>query len=632
MVVTFDFDNTIAMSSMDIVDDEVIYTFEGYNNDIVDKIRDHIRLGDDVFIVTSRVKTKEDLFPEDTIPKHLEKLGLHGYFLPNRLYYTDGQPKLQVLRQIGTELHWDDDVEEMISLKNAGIPYESPLDFYDDCNEVAKIMIFDRDDKMLILERGDAGKLWDLPGGHLKGFECDRGEHGYSTGLEREVAEETGLMLPFEKKIGSFVFQWKGQSQNIHIYISKVNESMPKVNLHLQKLQENDSYEWVDVEELEEFLKHSTTVLRKGVEMLPEGELFEQNEPIQRKWAKDYRAKKAKLLDKGPNKDTGGGEGFEKTDLERAKSAPPPFGGSLEESMDQLLSEIEFDVSKLSVKDHLNPSIWKNDSLIDTIRLKLLRIANDFAKNSPIEGVVENITFTGSLAGYNYHKGSDIDLHLLVDFKESDETLKDLMNQIRINWNNNHDIRINGHEVEIYVQDLNEKHYSAGVYSISNDKWIVKPEKIIVDLDYDAIIDKAKGISDEIDAIGDVHDIGEYQKVQKSVVRLKEKMKKMRSSGLEKDGIYSIENLAFKLLRNSGQMDRLMDLGNNSYDKVMSIGKKNKIKVNIVQNIDEKKKKKKKKKKKRSQARRVGSYWPYGGHYDTDSGGDSGGDGGGGGE
>ncbi len=107
------------MSSMEIVDGEVEYTFEGYNNDIVDKIRDHIRLGDDVFIVTSRIKSKEGLFPEDTIPKHLERLGLHGYFLPNRLYYTDSQPKLQVLRQIGSQLHWDDDVKEMISLKNA---------------------------------------------------------------------------------------------------------------------------------------------------------------------------------------------------------------------------------------------------------------------------------------------------------------------------------------------------------------------------------------------------------------------------------------------------------------------------------------------------------------------------------
>jgi len=324
--ITFDFDNTIAMSHMNFDSEDVEYIFDGYNEPIVAMIRDHIDKGDEVYIVTSRMQAKEGMFPEDTIPKHLDKLGLSEYFLPGRLIYTNGKSKLPTLRQLGSELHWDDDVEEMISLKNSNIAYESPLDYFDDCDEVAKVMIFDSDERMLILERGDGNKLWDLPGGHLKGFECDRGEYGYSAGLEREVAEETGLILPFDKKIGSFDFQWKGKDQSIHIYISKVNESMPKVNLHLQKLQENDSYEWVDFEELQEFLKHSTTVLQKAAEMLPKGELFEQNEPFQRAMKKNHRAMKARLIDTGPNKDTGGGEGFEKTDLKRSKSAPPPFG------------------------------------------------------------------------------------------------------------------------------------------------------------------------------------------------------------------------------------------------------------------------------------------------------------------
>ena len=59
-------------------------------------------------------------------------------------------------------------------------------------------------------------------------------------------------------------------------------------------------------------------------------------------------------------------------------------------------------------------------------------------------------------------------------------------------------------------------------------------------------------------------------------------MKKMRSAGLEADGIYSIENLAFKLLRNSGQISKLMNLSNDSYDSTMSIDKKNVIRIKIV--------------------------------------------------
>ena len=115
MVVTFDFDNTIAMSHMVINDDgDVTYEFDSYNNAIVDKIKQHIQNQDEIYIVTSRVKAKEGMFPEDTIPKHLHKLGLQGYFLPDRLFYTDGQPKIQLLKRLGSQVHWDDDIEEMI--------------------------------------------------------------------------------------------------------------------------------------------------------------------------------------------------------------------------------------------------------------------------------------------------------------------------------------------------------------------------------------------------------------------------------------------------------------------------------------------------------------------------------------
>ena len=45
----------------------------------------------------------------------------------------------------------------------------------------------------------------------------------------------------------------------------------------------------------------------------------------------------------------------------------------------------------------------------------------------------------------------------------------------------------------------------------------------------------------------------------------------MRQSGLETDGIYSPENLAFKLLRNHGYLEKLSSLRIRSYDKLMSV-------------------------------------------------------------
>ena len=191
------------MSHM-VLDDngDVTYEFDGYNDAIVDKIRQHIQNQDEIYIVTSRVKSKEGMFPEDTIPKHLHRLGLQGYFLPDRLYYTDGQPKIQLLKRLGSQVHWDDDIEEMVSLKSSSIKHINPYDTLPDSHTVAKALIFDQDDKVLLLQRSDEGNLWDLPGGHLKHIEVSRGDHGHDDGLGREVAEETGLLLPFEKKRG----------------------------------------------------------------------------------------------------------------------------------------------------------------------------------------------------------------------------------------------------------------------------------------------------------------------------------------------------------------------------------------------------------------------------------------------
>ena len=51
---------------------------------------------------------------------------------------------------------------------------------------------------------------------------------------------------------------------------------------------------------------------------------------------------------------------------------------------------------------------------------------------------------------------------------------------------------------------------------------------------------------------------------------MKEKLKNMRTSGLETDGIYSIENLAFKMLRRTGYIGILNDIIDDSYDKIHS--------------------------------------------------------------
>ena len=52
---------------------------------------------------------------------------------------------------------------------------------------------------------------------------------------------------------------------------------------------------------------------------------------------------------------------------------------------------------------------------------------------------------------------------------------------------------------------------------------------------------------------------------------MKEKIRNMRQSGLERAGEYSAENLAFKLLRRTDYIKQLYDAYNTDYDDYMSL-------------------------------------------------------------
>jgi hypothetical protein len=256
----------------------------------------------------------------------------------------------------------------------------------------------------------------------------------------------------------------------------------------------------------------------------------------------------------------------------------------------EALYEIQFDRSKLTVKNRLNPKIWDKKQMDSEIREKLLEIARDFEKDSHIEGKVENITLTGGNASYNWHNRSDLDVHLVVDFKrfgQDAEFIKDIMNLERIQWNKNHNVLIHGHEIEIYVQDKHEDHYSSGIFSLEGNNWVEEPLPSEADYDYNAILKKAETLAGDIKAVKELYDEEDYKSAHKQAEKLKEKIRNMRSAGLEKDGLWSTENVAFKLLRNSGYLDRLGELYGNSYDNMMSLGGKSTITIRILSDIDE---------------------------------------------
>lgn len=230
------------------------------------------------------------------------------------------------------------------------------------------------------------------------------------------------------------------------------------------------------------------------------------------------------------------------------------------------------------MKSELNPQIWKDDMLNPIIRQKLIKVANDFFTelNLPTEVKLRDIIFTGSLANFNWSKFSDIDLHLVLDFskiKAEEKFKEDFFYAQKALWNQNHDITIYDFPIELYVQDIKAKLIASAVYSVKNNKWMLKPEKETFKINKKLIRQKANRFIDKLKDIKKDYNENNLNGVLTKVKILKDKIKNYRTSGLEKEGEYAIENIVFKTLRRTPFMDVLDSYKAKAYDKLMSIKK-----------------------------------------------------------
>jgi hypothetical protein len=209
------------------------------------------------------------------------------------------------------------------------------------------------------------------------------------------------------------------------------------------------------------------------------------------------------------------------------------------------------------------------------IRTSLLEIVEDYENFTDLDLDIEDVTLTGSLSNFNWSEFSDVDLHLILDFSETNELLKKYLDSRRIIWNSLRDVRVKDFDVEIYAQDSNEPHFASGVYSVLYDDWIVKPSKgEDVEIDTEKILSKAKGWMEEIDTIEVNAKRKEPEQVLGDIQRLKNKLKKYRGNGLKDGGEYSYENLTFKFLRRNEYLKKINDVRNELIDKTLTVEEK----------------------------------------------------------
>jgi len=233
-------------------------------------------------------------------------------------------------------------------------------------------------------------------------------------------------------------------------------------------------------------------------------------------------------------------------------------------------------------KDNLNTKVWnekKGMYVMDPkVREHLLSVAENFIDFLKVEIVVSDIILTGSLANYNWSDFSDFDLHVVADFEQFDEDKLDLYKELfvvkKTLYNDEHDITIYGYEVELYVQDENESHFSSGVYSVLHNKWLVKPKKEGFQLDEKALKNKVESLMKQIDTTIEAAKEEPTEKAVERVNKLRKKIKEIRGGGLKEGGEFSYENLAFKFLRRNGYIQKLFDFKSEALNKEFSIEQK----------------------------------------------------------
>ena len=228
--------------------------------------------------------------------------------------------------------------------------------------------------------------------------------------------------------------------------------------------------------------------------------------------------------------------------------------------------EFEESIKPVTYHDTLNPKLWDNNSLKHEVRYKLMAIAMHFAKFLNVPKLnLRDITISGSNAAYGYSDSSDLDLHLVVDMPVDHPEFSELYTAKKNEYNFSHNIKIKDIDVELYVQDVQQPHRSAGIYSVLNDRWISKPKHqppTIRDAD---VTKKARNYSARINQAMRANDLNTARDTMADI-------RKLRQAGLESGGEYSVENLAFKLLRARGKIDKFRRHINKLQSAELSLG------------------------------------------------------------
>jgi len=219
----------------------------------------------------------------------------------------------------------------------------------------------------------------------------------------------------------------------------------------------------------------------------------------------------------------------------------------------------DIDLSYIKFNETLNKDVFDGEKIKDSVRKLLIQIVDYFMTSIDSDVIISDVTLTGSIVNYNYNKYSDIDIHIIIDkndYKTDEEydNVYELLSAKAKIWNFEHEnIKLFDHNIEIYIQEIDERHRSTGVYDIIQNKWIKKPIKEYKEIDKEFLKKKLNSIIYKINKVLETDDLD-------TVVNFIDNLKLYRTRGLETEGEYSYENLIYKYIKHNKYIENLINL------------------------------------------------------------------------
>lgn len=202
----------------------------------------------------------------------------------------------------------------------------------------------------------------------------------------------------------------------------------------------------------------------------------------------------------------------------------------------------------------LNPKLFGKDAMLKAdVKAKLLQIVNTYEQFMNVKMTKHEILFKGSNANFNYHKGSDIDVHIIATLKNPADRI--IIQAKQIAWKQRYkDIRVMGFPVELSIDPLDQVHTSDGQYSLTKNDWIKKPKYSKPKVDKKAANALKTAWMKQLTEAIKTGDIDKMLKVRGQIIGIRNKSLD-GSPGAE----WKVQNVAYKAVRDTGILEDILD-------------------------------------------------------------------------